>query len=182
MKQRGNLTFWLDEAALSAWEVENKSGKRGASKTYSDVAIATFETIKSVYRQAGRQTEGLLQSLFKLMGIELSVPDHSTVSRRKGKLTVRLPVIARTGGLHLVVDLTGIKVYGEGEWKTRQHGISKRRTWRKLHLGIDEATGEIVSAVVTTNDVHDGNVLRDLVEGIDALRLTKSQGTVPTTR
>ena len=168
LKQRGSLTFWLDEEAIANWEVEAKSGRRGASKTYSDVAIATFETMKAVYRQAGRQTEGLLRSLFELMGIELSVPEHSTVSRRKRGLTVSLPVVPSSGAVHLVVDSTGIKVYGEGEWKTRQHGISKRRTWRKLHLGIDEATGEILSAVVTTNDVHDGAVLRDLVEGAEA--------------
>ena len=84
------------------------------------------------------------------MGVELPVPEHSTVSRRKHGLTVSLPVVPRSGAVHLVVDSTGIKVYGEGEWKTRQHGISKHRTWRKLHLGIDEATGEILSAVVTT--------------------------------
>lgn len=168
LKQRGSLTFWLDEEAISGWQVEVKSGQRGASKIYSDVAIATFETMKAVYRQAGRQTEGLLRSLFKLMGVELPVPEHSTVSRRKRTLTVSLPVVPRSGAVHLVVDSTGLKVYGEGEWKTRQHGISKRRTWRKLHLGIDEATGEILSAVVTTNDIHDGAVLRDLVAGAQA--------------
>ena len=168
LKQRGSLTFWLDEAVLSTWLVERPSGRGGATATYSDVAIATFETIKAVYRQAGRQTEGFLASLFKLMDVSLPVPDHTTVSRRKGKLTVTLPVVPKTGVVHLVVDSTGIKVYGEGEWKTRQHGVSKRRTWRKLHLGIDEATGEILSAVVTTNDVHDSAVLKDLLDGAEA--------------
>lgn len=165
LKQRGSLKFWLNDAVLCEWMVEEKSGGRGASKTYSNIAIATFETIKAVYRQARRQTEGLLGSFFKLMGINLSVPDHSTVSRQKSTLTVRLPVVPRAGAVHLVVDSTGIKVYGEGEWKTSQHGISKSRTWRKLHLGIDEATGEILSVVVTTNDVHNGAILGDLVEG-----------------
>ncbi|MEL7330569.1 MAG: IS5 family transposase, partial [Cyanobacteria bacterium J06559_1] len=168
LKQRGSLTFWLDAEAIAAWEVNDKSGRPGASPTYSDIAIATFETLKAVYRQAGRQTEGLLRSLFELMGIDLSVPEHSTVSRRKRRLMVSLPVVPKSGAVHLVVDSTGIKVYGEGEWKTRQHGISKRRTWRKLHLGIDEETGEILAAVVTTNDVHDGTVLKDLVEGAEA--------------
>lgn len=168
LKQRGSLTFWLDEEAIAAWEVNDKSGRPGASPTYSDIAIATFETLKAVYHQAGRQTEGLLRSLFELIGIDLSVPEHSTVSRRKRRLTVSLPVVPKSGAVHLVVDSTGIKVYGEGEWKTRQHGISKRRTWRKLHLGIDEGTGEILAAVVTTNDVHDGAVLKDLVEGAEA--------------
>ncbi|MEO1619544.1 MAG: IS5 family transposase [Cyanobacteria bacterium J06632_3] len=168
LKHRGSITFWLSDNVIEAWEVKEKSGKRGASPTYSDIAIATFETIKCIYGLAGRQTEGFLNSLFMLMGLELSVPEHTTVSRRKRKLTVALPVIPKSSVVHLVVDSTGIKVYGEGEWKARQHGVSKRRTWRKLHLGVDEATGEILAAVVTTNDVHDSAVLGELLKGADA--------------
>lgn len=167
LKRRGSLTFWLEEAVLDAWYNPTLSGKRGASNDYSDLAIATFITLKSVYQQAGRQTQGLLESLFELMAINLSVPDHSTVSRRMGRLEVTLPVVPKDRAVHVVVDSTGIKVYGEGEWKTRQHGISKRRTWRKLHLGVDEATGEIVAAVVTPNNVHDGEVLGELLEQIE---------------
>jgi transposase len=177
LKNRGSLTFWLDEAVLESWYNETPSGKRGASKDYSDLAIITFVTMKSVYHQAGRQTQGLLESLFLLMGIDLDVPDHSTVSRRMGKLEIVLPVVPKSESVHLVVDSTGVKVYGEGEWKTRQHGISKRRTWRKLHLGIDEATGEIVAVVVTTNDVHDGEVLSDLLDQVEAeLRQVTTDG------
>jgi IS5 family transposase len=110
----------------------------------------------------------LLHSLFDLMGVDLPVPEHSTVSRRKGQLSIALPVIPKAGSVHLVVDSTGIKVYGEGEWKTRQHGVSKRRTWLKLHLGIDEATGEILAGVVTTNNCHDSEVLADLLEVTEA--------------
>jgi transposase len=167
LKQRGSLTFWLDEAVLNAWYNPTLTGKRGSSDEYSDLAIATFVTMKSVYHQAGRQTQGLLESLFELMGIALDVPDHSTVSRRMGKLQVSLPVVPKTEAVHVVVDSTGVKVYGEGEWKTRQHGPSKRRTWRKLHLGVDEATGEIIAAVVSTNDIGDGPVLNDLLEQIE---------------
>ena len=164
LKHRGSLTFWLDESALEQWT--QRSGGRGASTTYSDIAIATFETMKSVYGLAGRQTEGLLVSLFELMGIDMPVPDHSTVSRRKRTLSIPLPVLPKSTARHVVVDSTGIKVYGEGEWKTRQHGVSKRRTWRKLHVSVDEATGEILSAVVSTNDVHDSEVFEGLLEGI----------------
>lgn len=167
LKQRGSLTFWLDEAVLQSWYNPTLTGKPGASNDYSDLAIATFVTMKSVYHQPGRQTQGLLESLFELMGVELDVPDHSTVSRRMGKLKVALPVVPKDRAVHVVVDSTGVKVYGEGEWKTRQHGISKRRTWRKLHLGVDEATGEIIAAVVTTNDIGDGPVLNDLLEQIE---------------
>jgi Transposase DDE domain len=167
LKNRGSLIFWLDEAVLESWYNETPSGKRGASKDYSDLAIITFVTMKSVYHQAGRQTQGLLESLFLLMRIDLDVPNHSNVSRRMGKLEIVLPVVPKSGSMHLVVDSTGLKVYGKGEWKTRQHGISKPRTWRKLHLGIDEATGEIVAVVVTINDVHDGEVLSDLLDQVE---------------
>jgi transposase len=167
LKQRGSLTFWIDEDVLQGWVEPELSGKRGESRYYSDVAIATMGTIKSVYGLAGRQCQGFLESIFELMGLDSAVPDHSTLSRRLGQLTVSLPVVDKATARHVVVDSTGVKVYGEGEWKTRQHGISKRRTWRKLHLGIDEATGEILVGVVTTNKVHDGTVLKDMLDGID---------------
>jgi hypothetical protein len=167
LKQRGSLTFWLCEDVLEAWYNPTLSGKRGASKDYSDLAIITCVTLKSVYHQAGRQTQGLLESLFSLMDVALEVPDHSTVSRRMGQLEVILPVVPKEGSIHLVVDSTGVKIYGEGEWKTRQHGWSKRRTWRKLHLGVDEATGEILAGVVTMNNVHDGEVLKDILDNIE---------------
>lgn len=167
LKQRGSLTFWIEESVLEAWIVEDLSGKPGASKLYSDLAIMTMATLKAVYHLAGRQCQGFVASLFELMAIDLPVPDHSTLSRRLGQLSIALPVIPKEGARHVVVDSTGVKVYGEGEWKTRQHGVSKRRTWRKLHLGVDEATGEILAAVVTTNDYHDGEVLNDVLEAID---------------
>jgi hypothetical protein len=117
LRQRGSLTFWVDEAVLEAWYSPTLSGKPGASDEYSDLAIITFVTLKSVYHQAGRQTQGLLESLFALMQLELDVPDHSTVSRRMGKLTIALPVGPKRGAVDVVVDATGVKVYGEGEWK-----------------------------------------------------------------
>lgn len=168
LKRRGSLTFWLSDDVTAGWLEPNLTGRPGASPTYKDLAIATFETLKSVYGLAGRQMEGFIASLFELMGVELPVPDHSTVSRRKGKLSVTLPVVPKSGSVHLVVDSTGVKVYGEGEWKARQHGVSKRRTWRKLHVGVDESTGEILAAVVTTNDFHDSTVLPDLLEATEA--------------
>ena len=167
LKQRGNLTVWISNEIFDHWFNRDQTGRRGASPVYSDLAILTFATVKSVYRQAGRQTQGFIESIFSLLHIELKVPDHSTVSRRLKSLEVTLPVCPPECARHIVVDSTGIKVYGEGEWKTRQHGISKRRTWRKLHLGVDEATGEIISAVVTTNDSHDGEVLHEVLDGID---------------
>ncbi len=168
LKQRGSLTIWIEESVLEAWIVEDLSGKRGASIFYSDIAIMTMATLKAVYQLAGRQCQGFVESIFELMDIDLPVPEHSTLSRRLGQLSVELPVVPKADARHIVVDGTGVKVYGEGEWKTRQHGISKRRTWRKLHLGVDEATGEILAATVTTNDVHDGEVLNDVLDAIEA--------------
>ena len=167
LKQRGSLTFWLDESVLEQWIIPDLSGKPGASTLYSDLAIQTMATVKAVYRLAGRQCQGFLESIFESIDIELPVPDHSTLSRRVGKLAIQLPVLPKGGARHVVVDSTGVKVYGEGEWKTRQHGVSKRRTWRQLHLGVDEATGEILAAVVSTNDISDGQVLPDILDAIE---------------
>lgn len=167
LKQRGSISFWVSEEMIEQWRNEQKTGRKGASNYYSDVAIATMGTIQSLFHLAGRQTEGFLESLFMVMGIELAVPDHSTLSRRLGKLQVSVPVIPKTGAVHVVVDSTGVKVYGEGEWKVRKHGVSKRRTWRKLDLGVDEATGEILAAVVSTNDVADCEALADILDGIE---------------
>lgn len=124
--------------------------------------------LKSIYGLAGRQCQGFLESIFELMDIDLLVPDQSTLSRRLSELSVVLPVLPKTKAKHVVVDSTGVKVYGEGEWKTRQHGISKRRTWRKLHLGVDEQTGEILAAMVTTNDLCDGQMLPELLDQIES--------------
>jgi hypothetical protein len=104
----------------------------GAPKLYSDLAIMSVLTVKSVFDLAGRQASGFVASVFKLMGVELPVPDHSTVSRRMSNLEVSIPMVDSPQARHVVIDSTGIKVYGEGEWKTRQHGVSKCRTWRKL--------------------------------------------------
>lgn len=166
LKQRGSLTFWLSDEVIEQWLETKPSGKRGASLVYSDVAIATVAMLKNVFRLAGRQAQGFLESLFELMDIDLPVPDHSTVSRRLGRLQVALPVQLSSDARHVVIDSTGIKVYGEGEWKARQHGVSKRRTWRKLHLGVDEASGEILVAEVTTNDYRDSEILPSLLDAV----------------
>jgi hypothetical protein len=155
LRQRGSLTFGIDEAVIEGWVNEQKSGRRGASKHYSDEALALMATVQALFHLAGRQTEGFLESLYALMGIDLAVPDHSTLSRRIGKVVVEMPVAPTEGGIHGVVDSTGVKMCGEGEWKVRQHGVDKRRTWRKLPVGVHEATGEILAAVAGTNNVSD---------------------------
>jgi hypothetical protein len=165
--KRGSLTFWVSEDVVEAWVSHDITGDPGAPMLYSDLAIETVVTLKSLFHLAGRQATGFVGSIFELMEVELPVPDHSTVSRRMGKLEVALPTLDAKGARHVVVDSTGVKVYGEGEWKVRQHGISKRRTWLKLHLAVDETTGDILAAVVSTNNVADAQVLPDLLEQIE---------------
>jgi hypothetical protein len=166
--QRGSLTLWIEHAVLEAWLNQERSGRRGASCTYTETAISTGLTLKMVYHLPLRATEGLLTSLLKLMGLaQLPVPDHSTLCRRQKTLQVALPQQRKGQAIHLVVDSTGCKIYGEGEWKVRQHGISKRRTWRKLHLAVDEASGQILGAVLSTNDVADSAALPALLEQVE---------------
>lgn len=124
-------------------------------------------SLKSVMQLPGRALCGFVESVFQLMQVDLSVPDHTTLSRRLKRLKVALPVVPTSGKRHVVVDSTGVKVYGEGEWKTRQHGIGKRRTWRKLHLAVDEATGEILASAVTGNSCQDGEMLGGLKKYLD---------------
>lgn len=162
---RGNLTVWVDEEALQAWQYHGPT-QRGAQYVYAEAAIQCVLTLRAVYHLALRATQGFAESIFTLLQVSLPVPPYSTLSRRGARSEVELSRFSSTTPLHLVLDSSGFKVYGEGEWKVRQHGWSKRRTWRKLHLGIDEATGEIVAAVASEAGVTDDDVVTDLVEQV----------------
>ena len=165
--QRGSLILWVSDEVITAWRNTEKTGKPGHPRTYSDTAVLCMATLKEVYHLPLRATQGLTESLMKLLGLDLPVMTYSQLSRRCAVLEVSLPRRKKHEPLHLVVDSTGVKVFGEGEWKVRQHGYSKRRTWRKLHLGADESTGEIVAVVVTTNNLADSQVLEDLLAQVD---------------
>lgn len=165
--QRGSLTLWVGDDVMTSWRYTDKTGKPGHPRTYSDTAVLCMATLKEVYHLPLRATQGLMSSLMKLLGLDLPVISYSQLSRRCASLEVALPRRPKNEPLHMVVDSTGVKIFGEGEWKVRQHGYTKRRTWRKLHLGADEATGEIVAAVVTTNNVADSQVLEDLLEQVE---------------
>jgi transposase len=142
------------------------TGKRGRQQTYSDAAVQTCLTMKVLFGMALRQTAGFVQSLLKLVGLNWTVPDFSTLSRRQKTLAVNIPYRGSRGPLHLLVDSTGIKVEGEGEWHARKHGGTKRRVWRKIHLGIDEQTLEIRAVEITGNHIGDAPVLPDLLNQI----------------
>ncbi len=166
--QRGSLTLWIDQEALEGWICQARTGKKGASRLYADSAILCALTLQQIYHLPLRGTEGFLGSLFALLGVDLPVPDYTTLCRRRKNLPVCLDHQHSGQALHLVVDSTGFKVFGEGEWKVRQHGYSKRRTWRKLHLAIDADTQQIVAAMVSTNDYADCEILPELIEQVEA--------------
>ncbi len=167
LKQRGSVTLWFAPEAVAARHYQG-AAQRGAQFVYSALAIETALRLRLIYHLPLRQTEGFVASLLHLMGLDLSAPDHSTLSRRQKGLPVDLPTRPPQEPIHLVVDSSGLKVYGEGEWKVRQHGWSVRRTWRKLHLGVNEATGEIVAQTLTENSVDDASQVAPLLRHIDA--------------
>jgi hypothetical protein len=167
LRQRGSLTVWFTEAAVAAWEAEPRTTP-GGQPHYSDLAITTALTLKAVFRLALRQTEGLIGSIIGLLGLDLSVPDHTTLSRRAETLEVPRPRSGRNAEpVHLLVDSTGLKLCGPGEWLVEKHGTKARRSWRKLHIGRDADTGQIVAATLTTHDVDDGSQVGPLLDQVD---------------
>jgi hypothetical protein len=167
--QRGSIFFWIDQSAQDDWHPNEKTGKRGKPKVFSDAAIEACLTVRNIFRLPLRATEGFVNSLFTLMRLRLSSPDYSTLSLRGEALPVSIHaenIVDTDETLHIVVDSSGAKVYGEGEWKVRQHGWSKRRTWRKFHLAVDEKSKRIKATEVTGNDTADGDMLKPLLRTI----------------
>ncbi len=160
---RGSLTFWIDEQAIKSWRCTEHHGRRGRGYIYSDVAIETALVIKGVFSLSLRSLEGFTNSVFQLMDVPLCSPSYSCISKRAKIVEVKYRAPSRGTVAHVVIDSTGLKVYGEGEWKTRKHGKEKRRTWRKLHLAVDSCTHEVVSAEVSLVNVTDNEVLPTLL-------------------
>lgn len=166
LKRRGSLTLWVDDEISNRWYHTGPS-KRGGQLIYSCECIVLLLTLKVTFRLPFRQLAGFAESVFELMGVEIQVPSYTQICRRQLGLKVPLGVSERLKNgeaIHLVVDSSGLKVYGECEWKVRKHGWSKRRTWRKIHLGVDEKTGEITAQVLTDNKTDDAAVLVDVLE------------------
>lgn len=163
LKQRGSLSIWFDPEMT--WEPP-PSGKRSGQQDYSDAAIQACLTLKVLFGMPLRQTTGFVESLLRLAGLDWAVPDYSTLSRRQKTLHVSLSYRGGTGALNLLIDSTGIKSKGEGEWNARKHGGSKRRIWRKIHIGIDEETLEVRAVEVTTSNVGDAPMLPELMNQI----------------
>src|ERR1700693_913430 len=171
LRQRGSLTVWFTDDAIAAWGAEPRT-TRGGQAWYSPWAILTALTLRTVFRLAYRQAEGLIGSIISLLGLTLRVPDHTTLSRRSATLAVPRPQLNSTDAddsaqpLHLLVDSTGLKLCGAGEWPVEKHGTRTRRSWRKLHLGVDAGTGEIVAVGLTSKEVDDASQVSPLLDQV----------------
>jgi IS5 family transposase len=180
LRRRGSLTVWFSDEVIEAWKASPRTG-RGGQPEYSDLAILTGLTLKAVFRLAYRQTEGLIGSVIGLLGLDLAVPDHSTLCRRAETLEVPRPKPRGAGAgaddaaggadggaepLHLLVDSTGLKLIGAGEWLVEKHGTKRRRSWRKMHLGVDADTGRIVAATLTDRDEDDASQVGPLLDQV----------------
>jgi len=166
LRQRGSLTVWFTDEAIEGWRAASRTTP-GGQPWYSPLAILPALTLKAVFRLALRQTEGLIGSIIGLLGLALAVPDHSTLSRRAKALEVPRPQPRRNGeAMHLLVDSTGLRLCGAGEWLLEKHGTKTRRSWRKLHIGLDAETGQIVAASLTAKEVDDGAEVGPLLDQI----------------
>jgi hypothetical protein len=165
LRQRGSLTVWFSDEAVAAWRAEPRT-TRGGQAHYSALANKTALTLRAVFRLALRQTEGLIGSILRLLGLDLAVPDHSTLSRRAETLDVPKPYPSSGGPIHLLVDSTGLRLCGSCEWLIEKHGARRRRSWRKLHIGVDADTGQILASELTSHDVDDGSQVEPLLDQI----------------
>lgn len=170
LRQRGDLTVWICDDALELWTAPRRTTP-GGQPHYSDLAIEMCLTLGMVFKQPLRQAQGLMRSIATLLGVAIAVPDFSTLSRRSNGLTLRsMPRDKSRAPIHLVVDSTGLKIFGEGDWLEEKHKTkAKRKSWRKLHLGLDLVSGEIVCSDLTTNDIGDPSALPDLLDQIAGL-------------
>jgi Transposase DDE domain len=157
LTRRGSITFWFSQDAIDKWHPSENSKKNGRPHIYSDEAILCALLVRTVYNLPLRATQGFLISLVVLLRLVIKIPSYSQISRRAKALEKTLKKLNRKCIRHIVFDSTGLKVYGEGEWKVRKHGKSKRRTWRKLHVGMDPDSGEIVVSELTDNGCGSGD-------------------------
>jgi hypothetical protein len=164
--RRGQLTLWFSEDAIDAWRFAEPNSRPGRPRIYADAAIECALVLKSVFHLSLRATQGFLASLTQILNLDLPIPDYSTVSRRQRSLSSSLSVVPSQRSCHIVVDATGLKVFGAGEWHGQKHRRVRRRTWRKLHLGVDETAKEVVAVDVTASNVHDSRMLPSLHDQI----------------
>ena len=163
LRRRGSLTLWIEDAALECWQTIGPGGQA----RYTATAIQTCLMLRTAFKLALRQSEGLMTSVLTLMGLTLSAPDHTTVSRRGVTLPVSRRVQVPSGPLHVLIDSTGLQIYGAGPWLQAKHGARSRRTWRKLHLAVNAASGKIVAQTLTDQDTDDPSQVGPLLDQIN---------------
>jgi len=164
--QRGSVTFWFSEDAIKNWHHANAQPGVGHPFVYSETAVECLLVLRELFQLPYRQTEGFGRSLIQLMHITLDIPDYTSLAKRAAKLGVSLDVRKHRGPIDVVLDSTGLKVFGEGEWKMRKHGKSKRRTWRKLHLAVNPDTHEIEAEALTENSCDDASQAEPLLDQV----------------
>lgn len=164
--QRGSITVWIEDQALTQWFSSNHTGQAGHPEVYSDEAILMMLIIRETFKLTLRALHGFIGSLLNLMDVALPVPSYSQISRRAQSLHKRIGRLANKRARHLVFDSTGLKVYGEGEWKVKVHGKAKRRTWRKLHIILDPETHDIVACEMTENSKGDSGTAVEMMKQI----------------
>ena len=155
---RGSLTLWIDEEIQSEWMSKGKLGR----PKFRDHVIKIGLMLRAVYRLSYRSLQGFFSSILKLMKLTHRVPHYSLFSKRAGE--IELPKLSHRKPLDLVIDSSGLKIYGEGEWKVKVHGASHRRKWIKAHIALDPSSQEVMAIEVTENSIHDAKVLPHLVE------------------
>ena len=161
LKQRGSLLIWLDKEMV--WRAP-KAGSNGRPPVFSDGAIQFCLMVKVLFGLPLRQTIGMVASILSMAELDWPVPDFSTLSRRQKTITVQIPSRRAAGPLNLLVDSTGMKFLGDGEWLARKHGSHRRRQYRKVHLAMDTATGDVRAVAFTSSDKGDSPVLPDLLD------------------
>ena len=166
LRNRGDITVWFSQDAIDAWTPQ-KNGKRGGQPVYSDMAIETSLSLRLVFHLPLRQTEGFLGSIFRLMRLDLSCPDHTTLSRRNRTVDVqrnidRLP----DGPVCFIVGSTGLKICGQREWHSRKYGEKRHKRWKKLHIGVNK-NGSIMASKVTEGYEQDPSQVQDLLDQVD---------------
>ena len=165
---RGSIIFWVEKDALENW-IALPSKRRGRPFKYSDDAIRMALVIRAVYHLPFRALQGFMISLLSLLGFNLPCPDYTVFCKRAARLKIPPLPLLKNESLTVIFDSTGLKVFGEGEWKVRKHGYSKRRTWINLHIGIEANTQEIVVAAVSDPSVADSQAMPGMMDVISDL-------------
>ena len=175
---RGRIVFHITEEALKQWEADEREKKKkpGRPKKFSDTAIETALTLGQALRLPLRGTEGILSEMLSKLGSPCHAPDYSTLSIRGKTISVSIQLRSTRERIHIVADSSGVKVFGEGEWKVRKHGWSKRRTWLEIHVGVDEKTGDVVVGEVADNSVHDSEMVKPLLDRIPDVPIDQFSG------